>query len=182
MIKKYGQVVITEDSVEVIGFHFDGSDGKNPSIEALEWASQKLSALQGNHTNGVACPNCGYQNIGQVCSHCGFVNTPSFIRWADLPNLGDFVCPKCHKEGIPSVYLPMCTSCANTERGRGIKANMTTIKVRSPLGLSLSSDSGKYVFFWRFGMYVLNIPCAMWLAKFILWCDSPFHKAELKGK
>ena len=44
MIKKYGQVVITEDSVEVIGFHFDGSDGKNPGIEALEWAKQRLSA------------------------------------------------------------------------------------------------------------------------------------------
>jgi len=46
MIKKYGKVVITEDSVEVIGFHFDSSDGKNPGIEALEWAKQRLSAQQ----------------------------------------------------------------------------------------------------------------------------------------
>lgn len=46
VIKKYGQVVITEDIVEVIGFHFDSSDDKNPCIEALEWAKQILSAKQ----------------------------------------------------------------------------------------------------------------------------------------
>lgn len=54
MIKKYGQVVITEDSVEVTGFHFDGSDGKNPGIEVLEWAKQRLSAQQYMHLTGLS--------------------------------------------------------------------------------------------------------------------------------
>lgn len=30
--------------------------------------------------------------------------------------MNDFICPKCGKPGFPSVYLPMCTACANTER------------------------------------------------------------------
>lgn len=27
-----------------------------------------------------------------------------------------FICPKCKQPGLPSVFLPMCTACANTER------------------------------------------------------------------
>lgn len=25
-------------------------------------------------------------------------------------------CPKCGNKGLPSIYLPMCTACANIER------------------------------------------------------------------
>ena len=46
MIKKYGQVVITEDRVEVSGFLFDCRDGKKPSLEVLEWAKKRLSLYQ----------------------------------------------------------------------------------------------------------------------------------------
>ena len=42
MIKEYGQVVIREDGVEIVGFRFDCSDGNDPLLEALEWARQLL--------------------------------------------------------------------------------------------------------------------------------------------
>ena len=31
-------------------------------------------------------------------------------------NMNDFICPKCNQPGLPSIYLPMCTACANIER------------------------------------------------------------------
>ena len=30
--------------------------------------------------------------------------------------MNDFICPKCNQPGLPSIYLPMCTSCANIAR------------------------------------------------------------------
>lgn len=41
------------------------------------------------------------------------VEFPYRVRWIYL----DFECPKCGEMGIASIYLPMCTNCANKERG-----------------------------------------------------------------
>ena len=30
--------------------------------------------------------------------------------------MSDFICPKCDQPSLPSIYLPMCTGCANIER------------------------------------------------------------------
>jgi hypothetical protein len=31
--------------------------------------------------------------------------------------MNDFICPKCNQPGFASIYLSMCTACANAERG-----------------------------------------------------------------
>jgi len=33
--------------------------------------------------------------------------------------MNEFICPKCNQPGLPSIYLPMCTACANIERRKG---------------------------------------------------------------